>query len=81
MLDVALRTLDTALRMFTDFAYVGYSFCACRADFAYVVYGFCACCAAFSYVYGFGIDVFGIDRSILSRWSNITVHYAALVAI
>ena len=55
MMDAALRTLDTGLRMFTDFAYVGYGFCKRPADFVYVGYGFCARCAKFSYVYGFGL--------------------------
>ena len=81
MLDAALRTLDTALRIFTDFSHVRYGFCTRPADFAYVGYSFCARCAVFVYVYGFGLHVIGIDREILSRWSNITVHYAALVSI
>ena len=76
ILVAALRTLDTDLLMFMDFAYVGYSFCARRSFFTYVGYGFCARCATFAYVYGFGLHVFGLDRAILYRWSNITVHYA-----
>ena len=37
-------------------------------------------CAAFVYVYGFG-HVVGLVREIISWWSNITMHYAVLVAI
>ena len=77
----AFRTLDTVLRMFTAFAYVAYRFFTCRAAFAYVGYGFCARCADFAYIYGFSLHIVGIVRIILSRWSNITVYYAALVNI
>ena len=76
ILVAALRTLDTYLRMFMAFAYVGYGFCERRSFFTYVQYGFCARCATFEYVYGFGLHVVVLDRAILSRWSNITVHYA-----
>ena len=72
MMDAALRTLDTDLRMFTDFAYVGYSvrwICILRT------------LCGFLYVYTFDIHVVGLVRAIIFRWSNINVHYDALVAI
>ena len=65
ILVAALRTLDTYLRMFMAFAYVGYGFCVRCLVFTYVGYG-----------YGFGIHVVGLDRAILYRQSNITVNYA-----
>ena len=67
MMGAALRTLDTALRIFTAFACVENVFCAHCADFVYV--------------YRLVLHVVGLDREIISRWSNITVHYTALVAI
>ena len=67
MLDADLRTLDTALRMFTDFLYIGY--------------GFCERCTDFAYIYGFVIHVVDLVIEILSRRSNITMYYAAMVAI
>ena len=66
--------------MFTAPAYVGYGCCARCAGFAYVLHGFFACFADFAYVYGFVLHVV-LDRAILSWWINITVQYAALVAI
>ena len=76
ILVAALRTLDTDLRMFMAFAYFGYGFCARRSFFTFAGYRFCARCATFAYVYWFGLHVVVLDRAILSRWSNITVHYA-----
>ena len=72
MMDAALRTLDTDLRMFTDCAYVGYS-----VRWIWIFRTLCG----FLYVYTFDIHVVGLVRAILFRWRNINVHYDALVAI
>ena len=62
-----LRTFDT------DFAHVVQLFRMLDTAYAHAV--------RLLRTYGFGLHIVGLDKAILSRWSNITVHYAALVVI